>query len=566
MHPATATPTSDFSLCRRAPERRPTRRAGSAPGLVAGATAALALLGSAHAAEVFAPNIPDFFQHQRWGVDGTNPDAYADSDWEKDGGWCYQASMLNTFYFFEKKGGFDSILPDAITGAGWRAAFTTELPAIIDEQESLPAPDLDGNGMPDGHRIWNDAYHRILQKRGVGPEKGVKKGLIRMEFLQVGGDVEYSSSAGGKKKISTTSLFRVAQSALRNRDAINLFLTKTTATTQLWWSGPDVAQGAFHVVSLVGYDDAAKKIWFADPDSNPDPTGADPDPGAAGGNTNANAGWIVPRDSDPTTNPTKKRRFSANASLPVPDTTNADERTRRLFEVKLKDDLRTFDASAAASNRYDGVYLLKLVGLHVVSAHIKTGLPVQGEPVKQFEIAGGGEGALPFDLIWVFPTDRSFVELEPDTQTLVTFNRPGWSVVDVLLPGELDDWGNVREFGGFVAQGPEVLDVETLEFTYETSDGLELDGWDVLIDHMADPEQNALRVQAYGGDIEQIFDQVGPPCAADFNRDGAVDGADLGVLLASWGGTDPAIDIDQDGVIDGADLGLVLAAWGPCGK
>ena len=56
------------------------------------------------------------------------------------------------------------------------------------------------------------------------------------------------------------------------------------------------------------------------------------------------------------------------------------------------------------------------------------------------------------------------------------------------------------------------------------------------------------------------------PCPADFNGDGRVDGADLPIVLGSWGrcpGECPA-DVDGDGVVDAADLGLVIGAWGPC--
>jgi len=51
---------------------------------------------------------------------------------------------------------------------------------------------------------------------------------------------------------------------------------------------------------------------------------------------------------------------------------------------------------------------------------------------------------------------------------------------------------------------------------------------------------------------------------ADLNGDGAVDGADLGELLASWGECleKCAADLNDDGVVDGADLGIVLAEWG----
>jgi hypothetical protein len=48
----------------------------------------------------------------------------------------------------------------------------------------------------------------------------------------------------------------------------------------------------------------------------------------------------------------------------------------------------------------------------------------------------------------------------------------------------------------------------------------------------------------------------------DLDGDGQVGGADLGLLLASWGTDDPVADLNGDGVIDGADLGVLLSLWG----
>ncbi|MFM8731274.1 MAG: hypothetical protein ACKOGJ_01940 [Phycisphaerales bacterium] len=63
---------------------------------------------------------------------------------------------------------------------------------------------------------------------------------------------------------------------------------------------------------------------------------------------------------------------------------------------------------------------------------------------------------------------------------------------------------------------------------------------------------------------EHARDIVDPSnCAADLNGDRAVDGNDLGLLLAGWGNAG-ATDLNADGVTDGNDLGLLLAAWGPC--
>ncbi|MSR18948.1 MAG: hypothetical protein EXS00_07265 [Phycisphaerales bacterium] len=52
------------------------------------------------------------------------------------------------------------------------------------------------------------------------------------------------------------------------------------------------------------------------------------------------------------------------------------------------------------------------------------------------------------------------------------------------------------------------------------------------------------------------------PCPADIDGNGVVDGADLGVVLAAWGGT--AGDITGDGITDGVDLAALLGAFGNC--
>jgi|GEM_PF-6674532 len=49
---------------------------------------------------------------------------------------------------------------------------------------------------------------------------------------------------------------------------------------------------------------------------------------------------------------------------------------------------------------------------------------------------------------------------------------------------------------------------------------------------------------------------------ADLNRDGAVDLADLSMLLASFG-TDAAGDVDEDGDTDLSDLALLLGSIVP---
>ena len=51
----------------------------------------------------------------------------------------------------------------------------------------------------------------------------------------------------------------------------------------------------------------------------------------------------------------------------------------------------------------------------------------------------------------------------------------------------------------------------------------------------------------------------------DFNLDGCIDAADLGVLIALWGTRNPPFgDLDGDGVVGAADLGRFLGNWSPC--
>jgi hypothetical protein len=83
------------------------------------------------------------------------------------------------------------------------------------------------------------------------------------------------------------------------------------------------------------------------------------------------------------------------------------------------------------------------------------------------------------------------------------------------------------------------------------------------------------RVMAYNPDTyveRQIVNQVGASfrwiapierCTEDLDCSGAINGADLGVLLGNWGSPGDG-DLNDSGSVDGADLGLLLSAWGGC--
>lgn len=52
---------------------------------------------------------------------------------------------------------------------------------------------------------------------------------------------------------------------------------------------------------------------------------------------------------------------------------------------------------------------------------------------------------------------------------------------------------------------------------------------------------------------------------ADFNNDGIVNAADLGILLGGWGNPTSIADLNLDGTVNAADLGILLGAWGTAG-
>ncbi|MHC4837971.1 MAG: right-handed parallel beta-helix repeat-containing protein [Planctomycetota bacterium] len=122
--------------------------------------------------------------------------------------------------------------------------------------------------------------------------------------------------------------------------------------------------------------------------------------------------------------------------------------------------------------------------------------------------------------------------------------RPGYSNLeasDLVVCGS----GATPFAGEYTAAGTVLV-----EETCTDCDGNGLvDSWELLLGTAED------------ADGDGVIDACA--CPADFDGNGIVNGADLGVLLLGWGADGPA-DLDGNGVVDGADLGLALLAWGEC--
>ena len=85
-----------------------------------------------------------------------------------------------------------------------------------------------------------------------------------------------------------------------------------------------------------------------------------------------------------------------------------------------------------------------------------------------------------------------------------------------------------------------------------------------------DSDQARIRIVARDADGNTGFDDSDAnftingagACPADLNGDGAVDTADLGLLLSAFGSAEAAADLNGDGTVDTADLGLLLGTFG----
>jgi hypothetical protein len=74
-------------------------------------------------------------------------------------------------------------------------------------------------------------------------------------------------------------------------------------------------------------------------------------------------------------------------------------------------------------------------------------------------------------------------------------------------------------------------------------------------------------------DMDSAIIKLAGLCPADFNRNGVINGFDLGSLLAQWTGASRYAscppnyriqDLNQDCKVNGLDLAILLGAWGPC--
>ncbi len=183
----------------------------------------------------------------------------------------------------------------------------------------------------------------------------------------------------------------------------------------------------------------------------------------------------------------------------------------------------------------------------------------------------------------------------PDFDTLTPYASSVWNRIEAASTnGQFADTGRSDQVGVRWTGWIEVPTAGSWIFGIESDDGSRLwIGDDVVVDNdglhgMVDrtgsislmPGRHPIRIEFFenGGGAGCIARIAGPDLAygvipdamwshggtiaapADLDGDGAVNGADLGLLLGGWAQPGPT-DLDGDGTTSGADLGLLLSAW-----
>ena len=103
-----------------------------------------------------------------------------------------------------------------------------------------------------------------------------------------------------------------------------------------------------------------------------------------------------------------------------------------------------------------------------------------------------------------------------------------------------------------------VLDSVTLDVLDTFDTGL------TAAQFVLDSEHGVGAIASPGGDGILVIGGI-PPCLGDLDGNGLVNGADLTMLLATWGPcTGCSEDLNGDDLVNGADLTILLASWGDC--
>ena len=227
--------------------------------------------------------------------------------------------------------------------------------------------------------------------------------------------------------------------------------------------------------------------------------------------------------------------------IPQGDATGSEFRTPTLWNLRTRDPM-LHDASVAGGTFADRVTA-------AIQAHGPFG--------------EGAASAEAFDNLTVVEQSQLIAFL--DSLGRLEFDYDGNGKIEYV---DFLDFKNCYGTGGLTPDSPcsigdidqdgdvDLVDFNAMQSVYEGPNGdCDNDGatdlYELLVGTLTD------------GDFDGVPDNCSVPCPADYNNSGAVDAADLGVLLGGWGGS--SYDLTGDGTVDAADLAVLLGAWGARG-
>lgn len=484
------------------------------------------------AAQTWLPQIPDAYQHQRWGakpgqavpgepggVTGA-ADPGGDSLWQASNyvaapesvnffGLCFQTSNVNQLYYFRQRGftTFGANNPTNVT------QLHNEIPLFATAFQAAP-----GN--------TPNSINKVLDDRGAGPSKGLGKGLLAQNFKQVSDRVQYISATGVTADLGKNTLFEHVKTIVgKEKDAANLRLAYTVIPAvgapqrSLWWRGPNADGGNFHNVTVAGFD--ATNVFFADPDSNPTAgTGAE-------GNRNFDGGWkssLPIWKSAPAAvaaaGEVKPRRFAEGATpagVPVPAgaAPTAAEQRRLYFSGTLDATKTALRIADMDFNRYDGVQIRYLETMEVKRADNRPApapiVPLGGAGAVSpftFEVSPTLDSTNRINQFFVFPASPlealTAAVVEPSKSSQWTSNIiPAYDPGNPMSVLYMDPWGNARPYGGVelsttAGDVGSLVGSDILAFDYMTAGGGKLTAWDFVYNDRFDASLESLAVQVIG--------------------------------------------------------------------
>lgn len=206
-----------------------------------------------------------------------------------------------------------------------------------------------------------------------------------------------------------------------------------------------------------------------------------------------------------------------------------------------------------------------LVGEFTARVDVVSTSPGVGQPI--WSIDTGGTAIRPAVPSWSAKKavdDQTVTETaEPDSGILfidVPIHNLGWNASQAAL--DLDSISGLAN-GFFIwdGLGSQVTGgAGLLRFGFQTDGAAEGDHAVDLVVRTTDEDLPGESTHEVTLRIEVTLGAGGP--GGDLNGDGIVNGADIGLLLGSWGPcAGCAADINLDGIVDGADLGLLLGDW-----